>query len=260
MDLLSRTERNEMILNSNHFVKAGTPYPAVKELLKPFMEIFKEHEITLKESHEDEMQTQSGESLIAFKRVSALVNFPIDEEMTYQIGFVYALDLLTPLVKVFSGVNVRVCNNLCIFSNSMYKKENFNNRERSFSDAIGYLKNIEKNMESAKNIIYQMKNFFINEQEKNMLLGKILQAVVAPKNLAGTQSVINAAKLFNDPKNARYYFKENTNAWVFYNALTEGYEGKVHLLDQPEKVLQLFELMQKYCLDFRQEQRLMLAS
>jgi hypothetical protein len=240
------------ILNSKSFVKGGLTFDSPEKLLTPVLSTQKdENDFILTASHPTEMaEEQENDQLIkltSYGRLMLIKKYNIDDEMTYNVGFLVCLDYSKPFIKVFSGVNVTACTNLCIFNASDVEKYELlnNDRDKSYIKVAEYFDNAERKIEQAKNIITSMKNTIYTKQETKTALGQLLWNFCAVKNIAGKTAILNAAELLSNPKNSRYYFEEEQTAWNFYNALTDGYRDKTHLIDQPEKVLSLFKEIQK---------------
>lgn len=247
---------NDTILNSKQYVKNGIYFPSPSEILQPVfdtlgtgIELQGSHEITIGEDEKE---------LTAYGRVAAIKRFDIDEETQYSIGFIYSLDNGKPFIKVFSGVNVRACTNLCIFNASHIAKfDILTNKYGSYEALREYMQQQTKNCEDAKKIIADMKSFSMTLDEAKNALGNLLHGFSATKNIAGTNCLLSAAKLMTD-KDSSYFWNgiENRNAWDFYNALTDGYRDKIHILDQPEKVLSLYREIKNITLQRKSNRQL----
>lgn len=234
----------EQILNSNQYVN-----PKTKQTFKTPLEYMNElnplfgNDIQLQGSRET-LQGINDEEQIAFGRVAFTKEYELTEDESYKIGFVYSYDHGKPFIKVFSGVNVHACTNLCVFnSDNITKIDIYSQGYEIATEAVKrYLKNKEQEIINAKKIIKAMKMTVLSEEEMNLCFGKILRNFSALKNVAGTTCILDAMKYLTD-KNNRYFVApdKKTNAWHLYNALTDGYREKVHIIDQPEKVLSLYK-------------------
>lgn len=249
---MKTTETNrEMLINSKQYVNNGLTFPSPYDLLKPFIEndnlagqlqFQGTHPITLAEN---------GKEMTAYGRVSAIAELDIDQEIKYNVGLVYSLEQGKPVFKVFSGAKVTACTNLCVWgANKIAKIDNFTNLQSIYTSANEFLKTVQKDIEHTKEIIHLMKNFKISAKDTNQIVGKILLDVIKNKAICGTNTIVNAGKLLTDQKNKYYLGQENFNAWLLYNALTESYAEKTHILDQPEKVLNLFDIIKENTYNF----------
>lgn len=241
----------ELILNSKQFVNNGLTFPSPNDLLKPFLT--SEHitgEITFSATGARTI-AENGQELTAYERVSATTEIEIDTDLKYTVGLVYSLEQGKPIFKVFSGAKVKACHNLCIWgANKIHKIDNFSNLQSIYQSANDFLKDIQNEIAKTKKIISAMKNFKISTEDSSKILGKILLEVIENKSVCGTQTIVNAGKLLTDLTSKYYHKQENFNAWLMYNALTESYAEKTHILDQPEKVLSLFQIMQNNSANF----------
>lgn len=252
METKSQEQINEEILNSHKFIKNGIEYPNPSFYLTPVIKLFTEQnkkgQLIIQGDIADQVgdKTSNDKIYTSYNRVSLIKTFDIDEEINYQIGFVYALDLGKPIIKVFSGVNVKDCTNLCIFGAD--KKQEFliaNNSEGATLHVQKYIETLTNDIKQAKQIIHDMKNTFFNTREVEKMLGDFLLGFSATKNVAGTQCLLNAANLLTS-KESMYYFENLTNAWNIYNSLTHQICNKKHILQQPEKVYTLWNEMKKH--------------
>lgn len=244
----TQKEINERIYNSNSVVKNGLRYDEPKKFLDPIINLLGDENIFLQGSDPIQIgDTENQENLLsAFQRLSLIKKFEIDEELSYQIGFVYALDLAKPIIKVFSGVNVHACTNLCVFRADRLKEFLIlQGTEGAQPEIKNYLENLAKDMKQAKQIIFDMKNTKFTRFETRKMFGTFIDQFSAVKNIAGVQCILDAARQINE-KNSLYYFEEDTNAWNLYNALTHDICNKKHIVQQPEKVLYLFNEMKKH--------------
>jgi len=230
---MKNTENYE-VLNSHKFIKNGIEFPAPSYYLQPIIESFNnspEGNLVIQGDDPDEVTNHStGEKLTAYRKVSLVKTFDIDEELTYQIGFVYALDIGKPIIKVFSGPNVRACTNLCVFGAD--KKQEFliaNNTAGALLMVQDFISKLHDDIIKAKQIIHDMKNTFFNEGQVEKMLGDFLMNFSKVNNIAGTQCLLDCAKLLTD-KTSLYYFEQNTNAWNIYNALTHQICNKKHII------------------------------
>jgi hypothetical protein len=236
----------ENILESNQFVNpvTGFQFPHPKMFFDRLNNELK-GEITINGSHET-VQAINDIEQIAFGRVSFVKDFEISEDINYSIGFIYSYDYAKPFIKVFSGVNVKACTNLCVFNALHIEKFDFYTQgyEAAINKAIYYFNNVEKDILQSCKIIEAMKKTIFSPSEVDEFFGRILRNFSSIKNIAGVTSITNGMELLTNKK-SRYFVapNKNTNCWNIYNALTDGYRDKTHIIDQPEKVLSLFNEM-----------------
>lgn len=238
------TEINE-ILESKQFCKNGITFQSPKELLTNVINLFNEnykgfatHPVSVGEENEE---------LTAFGRVGLIKEFSIDKEMNYQIGFLYSLEQGKPFIKVFSGFNISICSNMCIFNAKNISKFDIatNGTQGSYDMINTFLNEQSNEMQKGIKLISEMKKSELSRKEVKVFLGELCLNFSATKNIAGTSCILNASKLLTD-KQSDYYFENFTNCWNVYNALTDGYRDKTHVIDQPEKVLSIYNEMKKF--------------
>jgi hypothetical protein len=231
------------ILESKTFVKNGNPFKSPSELLNPIIDIFGNDNITGFGTHPVTIN-DNDDNLTAFGRCGVIKHIPIDNEMSYQIGFMYSLEQGKPFVKIFSGFNISICSNMCIFGSKNTQKFDLltQGTDGAYSEIENYLNNSSKNIEEGIKLINEMKNTILNREEVKNFLGEMCLNFSATKNVAGTSTILNASKLLTT-KGDRHYFDEETTAWNVFNSLTDGYRDKTHILDQPEKVRNIYNVL-----------------
>lgn len=236
---------NIAILQSKQFIKNGVAFLKPLDYLNPIIDIIGSDNIAIEGSHLNEVG-EDDVHLKSYGRISLIKSFEIDEEINYSLGYIYALNVGKPFLKVFSGVNVKACTNLCIFNaNNITKFDILTNGEGAAERMREYFLNVNEQINKAKVVIFEMKNTFLTTEEVKKCLGQLLMNFSNTKNIAGTTCIVNAAKLITD-NNSKYYFENNTSCWNLYNALTDNYRDTTHIIDQPEKVLSLFNEMIKF--------------
>lgn len=233
------------IYTSKQYVKNGFYFDEPKTTINTLIDITGSENISLQGSHPIEI-AENDNLLTAYGRLAVIKNFEIDEEINYSVGYIYALNVGKPFVKVFSGVNVRACTNLCVFNSSHRAKfDILTDGSGAFEKVKDYIKDVNANIENARKIIFDMKNTCLNFEEVKLCLGQLLVNFSQSKNIAGTNCIVNAGKLITNPL-TDYYFENETTVWNLYNALTDGYRDSTHIIDHPEKVLALYEEIKKF--------------
>lgn len=247
-----------LILNSQRIVKPNLdfPFPSAHELLEPVINIFGENNFESFATHPESLQvTENDETLTAYGRAGVIKKIEIDENLSYNVGYMYALDLSKPVLKVFSGVNVKICSNMCIFNAEHFEKWELLTVGKSggVAKVEKFMKNIDENLQQSLKIINVLKGMQFSEEETYKLLGDFLISFQLVSNHAGVNCITNAAKLLKQ-KGQPYYFEKFTSGWNIYNAITDYFGKKCHILDHPEKVWFVYEKFvehaQKYNSDF----------
>jgi hypothetical protein len=233
------------IYNSKQYVKNGFYFDEPSKTINTLIDITGPENISLQCSHPAEI-AEDNNLITAYGRLAVIKSFEIDEEINYSVGYIYALNVGKPFVKVFSGVNVKACTNLCVFNSSHRAKfDILTDGSGAFEKVKDYIKDVNTDIENAKKIIFDMKNTFLNFEEVKLCLGQLLVNFSKTNNIAGRNCILSAGKLITDPQ-SRYYFENETTAWNLYNALTDNYRDSTHIIDHPEKVLALYEEIKKF--------------
>lgn len=230
------------VLESKQFCKNGIPYPSPSELLTPIIDMFNNENITGFGSHPVTVAENEIE-LTAYGRAGIVKTFDIDGEMNYNIGFIYSLEYSRPFIKVFSGINVKICSNMCIFNSDNLEKIDLlsEGTQKAYQKVQNFLINQERNCKDAIEIIKRMKATQLTYKETQDFFGRLLFNFSKVKNVAGTQTILKASSLLNN-KSSHYYIADNlTTAWNVYNSLTDDFREKSHIIDHPEKVWNIFK-------------------
>jgi hypothetical protein len=243
----NREFTQEEILNSKAVVKPNRNYPAPAQYLEGLLNIQDDFfDINLKASHElinlNDDQTEN----ISFNRFNIQYTFKIDEELQYNLGLIIALDKAKPIAKIYSGIQVTTCLNMCIFNADQKYRFDLDSDPNSYKTFFKEeFKKIEEKAEKGKLIIDTLKSINLSHERILLLNGAILEKVFKDKLILGSNPVINGIKLQSD-MNSIYYAKDGLNAWLYYNSLTEYLDKKIHILDIPEKALEVFECVKEF--------------
>jgi hypothetical protein len=234
------------IINSCGYVK-GLEYEAPRDLLAGTLEIEPEKfEISLGGAKEQISINDDGTENISFGRVNVMYTFKLSEDMQYNLGLIVALDKGKPIAKIYSGMQVIACMNMCIFGAEQVQKFDILTTGMSYQEIFrNEFKKIEEKVFKGKQIIKWLKEIFISEEEINEINGFILMNLTREKGIAGTNPVLSAIK-DQCNKSSKYYAKNGLSGWMYYNSLTEYLEPHVHILDIPEKALNLFSVIREY--------------
>jgi len=239
------------ILESKSIVKGSSndvPYPSAADLLNPIIDIFGSENLSFFATHPESIGNDQNEILTAYGRAGAIKTIEINEELNYSIGYMYALDLAKPVLKVFSGVNVKICSNMCIFNFSNMEKYEYmvTGKKGAIEKVKEYYNRVDADIENAKKIINDLRKMEFSEKEVQNLLGDFLTSFQVVKNYAGVNCIANAAKLLKDKK-THYYYENFTSGWNIYNAITDYFGKKAHIIDHPEKVYFVYEKFVEHC-------------
>jgi len=161
------------------------------------------------------------------------------------VGMVYALDLQKPVIKCYSGFNVRSCINLSIFNtDNMFQQELLGDYEKVISMARKYFLEKEKDVIDFKDRFTKLQQEFLTEPQLNELLGKMLRE--SRKTRLGTTPILGAARLLDD-SSTNYYVRPDgkftCNKFNVYNAVTQILTDSNDIIDRPNKTIALTKLL-----------------
>jgi len=258
----NREFTQEQILNSKAVVKTfgnngSRDFPSPAEYLEGLTEQ-KPEEFTqhLEGSHIEISKNEDETENIVFKRFNLHYTFNIDDELQYNLGLVVALDKAKPIAKIYSGVQVKACLNMCIFNADQKFRFDLDSDGNSYKTFFReeFIKCYEK-AEKGKLIIAELKKVHLTHEKVLILNGAILEKVFSENLVMGSNPIIQGIKLQAD-KESKYFAKDGLSAWLYYNSLTEYLDKKIHVLDIPEKALEIFECLKEFLqIDFKEEQK-----
>jgi hypothetical protein len=246
------------VLESKIFVNssAGTIFKSPKDYIEPFIDSisgitsdFTVQAVDGSINANDELDFNK-----AFSRVLIEANLPKDkysylgnndrDTLDSKIGFIYALDLGKPIMKVFAGKDVRACTNLTIFdAEHLYSQEMTGNINSIYKKATEYANNIEKDLEE----FLKKMNILINSRYEGSKLdelnGRMIKAALKKPKL-GTTPILSAIKDIYDPKSVYSIDKvdKSISGWTYYNAVTENLK-KADIVDRSLKTVLLSEII-----------------
>lgn len=161
------------------------------------------------------------------------------------VGMVYALDLQKPVIKCYSGFNVRSCINLSIFNtDNMFQQELLGDYEKVISMARKYFLEKEKDVIDFKDRFNKLQTSFLTEPQLNELLGRMLRE--SSRTRLGTTPILGAAKLLDD-NTSTYYVRPDgkftCNKFNVYNAVTQILTNSNDIIDRPNKTIALTKIL-----------------
>lgn len=241
----SRIFSKQEILESKA-IKRGdsTTYPAPHEFLKGLMNIEEEiYNINLHCSHDNITVNEDETENISLHRVMIDYKFKIDTKTDYKLGLIVSMDKGIPVAKIYMGMQVHACLNMCIFGAEQILTFNLKDKFYSFVESFkSEFKNTQKRVKKAQAIKKGLENINFTHEKCKLLNGAILEKIIRDKTPAGIQAVINGIKL-QSKKGDKYNSENGLTAWMYFNSLTEYLNEKVHPLDIPEKALDLFQCL-----------------
>jgi hypothetical protein len=264
------------------YKKSGLIYPHPKQLLTMFkdtisacMGSFKTTgDIKVTVDKESGVGLVDGKDLKAYARGILRLNFVgSSDTIIPTVGLIWAYDISSPFIKVFSGVNAVACTNLCIFRandirsrflkgvrvrDEKEREREWNIQCSSLLSAVGYmLEDLMEDLVGAYNEtldkISALKSKVIPKHKHYDLVGRIyIEDVI--KGVLDYSTFNEAMRLiFNMSymhENQILYTvtgEEELTLWRLYGALTQRItDGGVELDAIPDKTLIISETIDKY--------------
>lgn len=231
---------NENILQSHSLVRNGIIYPNPRSVIMPVIEILNTAQ-EIRVTGENALEIDNnGSKQIAFQRFNVIGNFAVDEEYSYEVGMLAALDLSVPKVKVYTGASIRACLNLSLFGHDNVTKFDISNA--GTIDLIRlHLQDIGNKIARTREVINRLKSIRMDAVSVQQALGKILMENNTTRNAFGSTNVLKGTELLANPDSKYYHAQEGFNAWLFYNAFTENLK-KSTVFDMADKSADFFRL------------------
>ncbi len=238
------------VLDSRIYVKdnASVSFASPRALLQPFLDCVPSDNITVKVQDPVINANDDGTENISYPRV--LVEAKVGNEVPgydSTIGFLYALDVQHPQVKVFSGQNAHACTNLTIFdAENVYQMNLLGNLKFAYDKAKQYMEQKAKEIAKFLATKEELINTFYERGALEKELGRILMLTVGSKNVGyPTSGVSQAAKWLQD-KSSIYYVKpdETCSKLNLYDALTQSITNSNDILYRPNKTIAVTQLLQ----------------
>lgn len=230
------------VMQSKRFMKGALSFQSPEEMLSPVINLLNSTggEIEIKGNNPVEMQEKnSGIILTSYGRTSITAKINFDEEISYQIGVLTALDLGKPSMKIYRGHNVNTCLNQCIFGAEETVK--FDLSQGINEEATqNFINNWKEKAKKSAEIIQALKGRIIEEKEINFVLGSMLKKTIEEKTENGINSITSATQYLLNEKSKYYYKQKGFNAWHLYNAMTENF-NRGSFFDIPEKSRDAFK-------------------
>lgn len=234
----------EELMNSKIFVKENSAvnFKSPKSYLTPFLDIVGPHSTDIRVEVDSPIinAEESGKQNIAYPRVN--VEATIGDQMTgfYSVmGFIFALNTSTPIMKVYSGQSVKACLNLTIFNaEDIFEQNLLGNSNEIYNRAQVFFQKKEKQIEEYGKIYKDLTEKHLTPQGLNDLMGKLL--LKGTQTRLGTSPVVGAAKLLLDPKTTYYTHSGadfRCSEWNVFNALTQTLTNSSEIVNRPTKTI-----------------------
>jgi len=240
----------ENLVNSKIYVRNNISYMQPSSIINPFLDILgygKEFggEVFIQTQNEVVNQNIGGDENIAYPRF--LVELRKSEvlfgDVQYQntFGLLVAMDQQNPLVKVYTGMNVSACTNLCIFNaEHVFQQNLMESLDNTFNAVKMYANNEQQKIDDYRKTHERLVNTVMNQEQLNERLGYLLRMANTTK--LGTSPIVGAAKLLSDRKSVYFTDKEST-LYNLYNAVTQGITDSADLFYKTDKTLGLTRLL-----------------
>ncbi len=238
------------VLNSRTYVKDNSTvsFASPRTLIQPFLDNVPSDDITVKVQDPVINANDDGSENISYPRV--LLEAKVGSEVPgydSTIGFLYALDVQHPQVKVFSGQNAHACTNLTIFdAEKVYQMNMLGNLKFAYDKAKQYVEQkateIAKFLETKEELL----NTFFCSEALQKELGRILMLTTAGKHVGYPTSGISQAAKWLQDKNSVYYVKpdEACSKLNLYDALTQSITNSNDIIYRPNKTIAVSHLLQ----------------
>ena len=237
------------VLDSKVFVKGSSiNFNSPRKYLEPFLESMNklnpkwEVDVSGIVSNAEDDNTMNT----AYGRVAVQGLLPDcgTSESAGTIGIVYALDTQKPTVRVFTGQNVSICMNLCIFGAEHVFSADLlgGGMDRAYEMARQYIERKEEEVQFYVDTIGRLRSTQYHPEEVDQVIGRLLKESL--NNKLGSSSIISAVRELTDPK-SKYSLDSSgeTNAWNIYNAVTDHISHKVDIFDRAIKTILLSYLV-----------------
>ena len=250
---MSKIIKKELLLNdlqeSKIYVRNNISYMPPKEIINPFLDKLdfdpETDQVSIQIQNAVINQEIGGAENIAYPRFLVelkrqLLTFG-DVEYQNTFGLLIGMDQQKPLVKVYTGMNVSACTNLCIFNAEHVHAQNLMEPlDNTWNAVEAFAKGEELKIDEYRKTHLELVNTVLNQEQVNERLGYLLR--LAGDTRLGTTPIVTAAKLLSS-KQSLYYFEKETTMYNLYNSITQSITDSKDLLHRPDKTLGLTNLL-----------------
>jgi len=260
-------------LQNSHSLKRGQAvFQPAKEIVKPFIDILAPHtddyiikakapnsqaiDVAVDEYGIENVQQQyeSYERINIEAVLKPDYQFDLNGNDRYQkvIGMIYALDLQTPIAKVYTGYKRSACLNMCIFGNGSITKRAFNDADFThiYDVLPTYLDTIVQERDFYTTALREMTEVTYENEELNRLLGVLSRRIVSKDNAGLVNNFVNMLRLIQRPddvkniENIYYNQAKRYTKYDIYQALTASVTRKTDMFSAPEMILKSHKLFE----------------
>lgn len=237
---------NEIINSKIYTKESKVSFQSPRAYIQPFLDIVKTNNITCKVQNPVTNTNEDGSINTAYPRVvvEAHVGQQI-EGYDSVLGMIFALDLQSPVIKVYTGQNAHACTNLTIFqANQVSEHSLMNDYSDIYRKAESYVQNkeleIAKFLETRQRLIDE----FYNEEQLKNELGRLLLTTTKKSSKLGYTAIAGAAKLMQDRSSIYFLQKgESCSKMNLYDAITQNITDSPDILHKPNKTIAVSQLL-----------------
>lgn len=219
------------VMESAQLKKKGITYPTPKEIFKDLDLLTGADSISLQ--GDLPLILVNGSEQTAYQRASLLATWKVDDEISYEMGILYALDLQIPKLKVFSGHHVHACLNQHVMGFDTMSKFDLTS-----NDVTGTIRNtiidIQNRIDKTKEFIKRAKALTIDPKQFPEIIGRMTINNVSKSDTFGSTFYNYGLKMLCDPNSQYYYKQDGFSLWQFMNAFSENIK-KANFFDIPDK-------------------------
>lgn len=234
------------ILDSNIYVKndSNLQFKSPRQYIEPFLQAVNASDSSIHIETSRKVSNQdiaTKEEYIAYGRVLVEVNkgngIPEHDSI---IGMVYALDIGSPTIKVYTGQNARACTNLMVVgAEDVYSQSMIQNYSRVYKIAKEFYDNKAEEIDEYNQFYELLNNTYYSHDDMNKIIGKMLRGSL---NTIGSSVIVQGVRNLSNEK-SKYYVSDGTSANNLYQSMTQVItDQKSYILEKPNKTLKLTEL------------------
>ena len=240
----------ESLKESKLYVRNGVTFQHPMHYIEPFLDAVgyddgNQNLVLEYQNRVMNLNEEDNTENIAYPRLKIEVNKGRVEFGEYEnvFGMLLAMDQQNPVVKVYSGMNVSSCTNLCVFGNAHVSEQNLLSSSDNAIDMAGmYYRANEEKIEQYREVHQKLITTVFLEDQLNRKLGEMLRGTL--KSKLGTSPIIAATRYITD-KNSVYSVEEDgsISAYKLYNAVTQSITDSKDILYKCDKSLAAYKLV-----------------
>jgi hypothetical protein len=242
----------EQLMEAKAFVKegSGASFQTPRQYFEPFMEVLEQNGVfrvgetkiqvngAVVNKNEDGTENRSYERILVQGKLEG-IEVP---GFSPNVGMIVALDVVKPVIKVYSGFEASACTNLCIFrADRIHEQSVSGNIQGVYAQARHFIEQKEREVETFRRVVEHLHNKRYSFAELQSLMGGFL--LEEKRHGLGTVPIVQAAKRMGD-RGSQYYADptDGTTAWNVYSAITQTFTNQEDVLNTPNKVLKAAKL------------------